>query len=401
MNMSINQLYQHHEGKISDKWSSYLDVWDMVFAPIQKKTHRLLEIGVQNGGSLEIWGKYFYWAEKIVGCDIDPKCSLLEFKDARIKVVIGDVNSETCKRQIFQHASEFELIIDDGSHKSSDIIRSFANYFSALSDEGVYLIEDLHCSYWDDYEGGLNNPLSAIAFFKRLADIINYEHWRKNISRSHLLARFTEKYSLVLSESDLSKIHSIEFVNSICIIKKAPVENNLLGKRIVVGKEEIVTSEAKAMDETLLQNYSPSVSNDEDNDFFALIEKNEQLQKAILMNDENMQSLSERLNKTIQLKDQEIRLTNEQLSENKNHIRSLTSRIARYDQGIRNLAKRLQDANQKIDFLVSQSSSSEKKIEELSVQLANTEYELLSVVLSQSWRITRPLRKIRSLIGRQ
>ena len=60
MDKSFKQLFQHHDGKISDKWSSYLDEWDRVFAPIREKRCRLLEIGIQNGGSLEIWSKYFY-----------------------------------------------------------------------------------------------------------------------------------------------------------------------------------------------------------------------------------------------------------------------------------------------------------------------------------------------------
>jgi len=399
MDKSFKQLFQHHDGKISDKWSSYLDEWDRVFAPIREKRCRLLEIGIQNGGSLEIWSKYFYKAEKIVGCDIDPKCSLLQFNDVRIEVIIGDVNSDSCKQQILQHAEEFDVVIDDGSHKSSDIISSFANYFPALNDEGVYLVEDLHCSYWDEYEGGVYNPFSAMAFFKRLADIINYEHWRKNLSRSELLARFAEKFDLVFLESDLLKIHSIEFINSLCIIKKSSRDNNLLGQRIVVGTEEGVTTEAKAMNGTLLQDYSPAIL-DDDMDVFALIDKNEQMNTIILSQDQAIGSLNEQLKEAISYNDQVIQSLINQLAESKQHIHSMNSRITKFDQGIQDLSKRLSEANQKLHQITLQYTSAEMKIENLTVQLADTEHELLSLVLSQSWRITRPLRKIRSLIRR-
>lgn len=400
MDKSFKQLFQHHDGKISDKWSSYLDEWDRVFAPIRGKTRWLLEIGIQNGGSLEIWSKFFNIAEKIVGCDIDPKCGLLEFNDARIEVIIGDVNSDSCKQQIIQLAEGFDVIIDDGSHKSSDIIRSFANYFPALNDEGVYLVEDLHCSYWDEYEGGVYNPFSAMAFFKRLADIINYEHWRKNLSRSELLARFAQKFDLAFSESDLLMIHSIEFINSLCIIKKSSHDNNLLGQRIVVGIEEGVTTEAKAMNGTLLQDYSPAIPDDDAMDVFALIEKNEQMNTIILSQDQAIRFLNEQLKETILIKDHTIQSLSNQLAKSKQHIHSMNSRITRFNQGIRDLAKRLSEANQRLDQMTRQNESAEMKIDNLTVQLADTEHELLSLVLSQSWRITRPLRKIRSLIGR-
>jgi hypothetical protein len=42
---------------------------------------------------------------------------------------------------------------------------------------GIYIVEDLCCSYWQDFEGGLNDEASSMAFFKSLVDVINHEHW--------------------------------------------------------------------------------------------------------------------------------------------------------------------------------------------------------------------------------
>lgn len=33
-----------------------------------------------------------------------------------------------------------------------------------VNDEGIYIIEDLHCSYWQNFEGGLYDPFSSMAF---------------------------------------------------------------------------------------------------------------------------------------------------------------------------------------------------------------------------------------------
>ena len=48
----------------------------------------------------------------------------------------------------------------------------------------------------------------------------------------------------------LDSIHSIEFVNSLCFVRKKSSKNNKIGKRIVVGKNEIVAPDRKKYDNT-------------------------------------------------------------------------------------------------------------------------------------------------------
>ena len=73
-NNSIKEIHIQKTGKVSDKWSSYLDYYDTVFFSRKNESINLLEIGVQNGGSLETWAEYFKNAKNIIGCDIDEKC---------------------------------------------------------------------------------------------------------------------------------------------------------------------------------------------------------------------------------------------------------------------------------------------------------------------------------------
>jgi hypothetical protein len=264
--MSIKQLYQEHKGKISDKWTLYLAEFDRLFLPYQNKNVRLLEIGIQNGGSLEIWAKYFGNAKAIVGCDIDAKCGQLRYDDDRIVVIAGDANSLDCQKRIIQCAPQFDIIIDDASHKSGDIIRSFSKYFPYLDDCGLYIVEDLHCSYWNDFEGGLHNPFSSISFFKRLVDIVNYEHWRNENPRINLYKEFIKKYELELNDSILAGIHSVEFINSLCVIKKLTREENELGRRFIAGLEESISNGWHKLDGTFIQNIAVNIFDTEDYD---------------------------------------------------------------------------------------------------------------------------------------
>ncbi len=247
---TVLQIYREHEGKVSDRWHLYLAEYDRLFAPYREKPVRLLEIGVQNGGSLDIWGKVFPHARKIVGCDVDPDCSRLQYDDPRIALVIGDALSDEVRQRVLKHSPAFELIIDDGSHRSGDIICAFARYFPSLEEDGLYLVEDLHCSYWQEYSGGLYHPDSAVAFFKRLVDVINREHWGIDRTRTEFLRAFEARYRAPLHEGMLRQIHSIEFLNSLCVIRKRTAPRNALGPRIVVGTVESVQPSPPSLDGT-------------------------------------------------------------------------------------------------------------------------------------------------------
>ncbi len=245
---SLQQTRQEHTGKLSDKWELYVAEYERLLSPYQDSPINLLEIGIQNGGSLEIWSKYFPHALKFVGCDINPKCSLLRYDDPRIAVVVGDANSDAAQAQILGHAATFDIVIDDGSHRSSDIVRSFCRYFPRLVDGGIFIAEDLHCSYWRDFEGGLLYRYSSVEFFKRLADVVHHEHWGNEKPRADVLKPFFSKYRVAIDDEVLQHIHSVEFANSMCVIRKAAPQKNKLGVRVITGSEEQVVSGHHALD---------------------------------------------------------------------------------------------------------------------------------------------------------
>lgn len=248
--LSLRDLYNAHSGKVSDKWSIYLDTYDHIFSEYRNKPVRILEIGVQNGGSLEIWRRYFANAELVLGCDINTACGNLVFDDEKIAVVIGDANTDETERNILAMSEKFDIIIDDGSHLSSDIIRSFARYFPHLSEGGMYIAEDLHCSYWGEFEGGLYDPLSSMSFFKRLLDVVNHEHWGLDRHRVDALATFAEQNKIAFEEASLASVHSIEFLNSLCVVTKRATRENVLGPRSVHGRIALADGSVVPLDGT-------------------------------------------------------------------------------------------------------------------------------------------------------
>jgi len=239
---TLHQLYEEHTGKVSDKWSLYLTEYDRLFDYYRDRPVRLLEIGIQNGGSFDIWSKYFSDAAALVGCDIDPKCARLNYKDPRIGVIVGDANDPEISQRVFQLSPQFDIVIDDGSHRSSDIIKSFALYFPQLAEGGIFIAEDLHCSYWSQYGGGLFDPYSSISFFKRLVDVISHEHWGVPKARADVLRGIFMKYGCEIDEEALSQVHSVEFINSMCVVRKTSSAGNGLGRQVIAGSIELVVS---------------------------------------------------------------------------------------------------------------------------------------------------------------
>ncbi len=132
----------------------YLREYEQILAPFRSLPVRILNVGIQNGGSLEVWAEYFANASIIVGCEINPMCSNLIYESPKLRIVISDVKNQVIQAQIKEHSEYFDILVADGSHKSSDIIQTFCELFPHLKDDGVYRVEDLHTSYWRDYGGG-------------------------------------------------------------------------------------------------------------------------------------------------------------------------------------------------------------------------------------------------------
>ncbi len=240
--MKLKDLYQKHSGKVSQKWSIYLNQYEEKLNHYKKLPIKLLEIGIENGGSLEIYSKYFPNAEIILGCDKNINCEKLKYTESNIKVIAGDIKEDATKRKINKY-SKFDIIIDDGSHGSIDIVHTFCSYFNSLKDGGIFIVEDLHCSYWQKWGGGIFYPLSSINFFKKIVDILNYEHWGIDQKKNWLLREFSSNYKINLNDLELDKMHSVEFVNSLCFIRKKTKEENKLGDIIISGKDALIYPE--------------------------------------------------------------------------------------------------------------------------------------------------------------
>lgn len=106
----------------------------------------MLEIGIRDGSSL-ITFRDFFKRGKIVGLDINPET---KFKEKRITTYIGSQNSPDVINKIFDDNPKINIVLDDGCHVNELTIESFNLIFERLENGGIYIIEDLACSYLED-----------------------------------------------------------------------------------------------------------------------------------------------------------------------------------------------------------------------------------------------------------
>jgi hypothetical protein len=141
--------------------------------------HRILEIGVggyrdvRPGGSLRIWRDCFP-RSRIVGLDISAKQVAL---GPRVGFVQGDqADPEALDRAVAALGGPPSIVIDDGSHLGDHAERSFAHLFPLMDRGSLYVVEDLHTSYWPKFGGGPSAPnTTAVGFIRTLIDDVQAE----------------------------------------------------------------------------------------------------------------------------------------------------------------------------------------------------------------------------------
>lgn len=134
--------------KASDR-HNYLNRYEPFFEPLRDEPIRLLEIGIENGFSAKMWLEYFPNAT-IYGVDILPQPP--GTWPERFVFEQGDQTStDFWATFLHKHTPVFDIIIDDGSHKTSGIQTSFEMLFDAVRMGGYYIIEDLSTAYMAGY----------------------------------------------------------------------------------------------------------------------------------------------------------------------------------------------------------------------------------------------------------
>ena len=189
------------------KWMHYLEIYERHLSVFRSKAVHILEIGVGEGGSLQMWKKYFGPGARVYGVDINPNCKMVE--EEQIRVFIGDQGDRAFLRSLTGELPRIDVVIDDGGHHMGQQIIAFEELFPRLADGGIYLCEDLHTSYWRKFGGGYRRRGTFIEYAKGLVDGLNA--WYSKQPRRFSVDDFTRS------------AHSMHFYDSIVVIERRPM----------------------------------------------------------------------------------------------------------------------------------------------------------------------------------
>ncbi|WP_255140925.1 class I SAM-dependent methyltransferase [Synechococcus sp. Lug-A] len=165
-----------NSSKLMHKWIHYFDIYERHFSRFRNAAPVILEIGVFGGGSLAMWKEYFGPGAQVLGLDINPECK--QHEGEGVDIFIGSQDDPAVIERILSRYPRIDIVLDDGSHRMSHMVSSFELLYERIHPRGVYMVEDTHTCYWDEYEGGIGRSGSFIEFAKGKIDEINAVHAR-------------------------------------------------------------------------------------------------------------------------------------------------------------------------------------------------------------------------------
>jgi hypothetical protein len=198
------QYFINNNKKIIHKSLHYFPIYERHFARYINQPLIFWEIGVQKGGSLQMWKQYFGPHAIIVGIDIDDDCK--QHEEHNINICIGDQSDHAFLEGVIKKFGVPDIVLDDGSHKMSDITSTFSFMYDKLPKNGIYAVEDLHTAYWEEYEGGLRRKGTFIEYCKDLIDELNAFGTKGQLKPT----KFTQETS------------SIHFYDSVIVFERSP-----------------------------------------------------------------------------------------------------------------------------------------------------------------------------------
>ena len=201
------------DGRPFVKWWHYFEAYEENLGAIAERSRkgeldqplRILEMGVWRGGSLDLWRKYFGPEAIIFGIDIDEVITTLGIDSAEVRV--GSQTDQAFLMGVLEEMGGVDVVIDDGSHLSKDVIASLKILFPHLAEGGKYIIEDLHTSYWPSWGGGLRRRDSSIEALKGLIDGLHQPYYSRSGVRHDL-------------GIERDQLRSILFYDSVAVLNK-------------------------------------------------------------------------------------------------------------------------------------------------------------------------------------
>ena len=204
----LEKYFLQNKARVIHKFHHYFEIYERHLARFRNQDICIVEIGVGDGGSLQMWRDYFGAKAKIVGIDISVD---IQISEPQIRLIHGDQSDGEFLRALPVIIDKgIDILIDDGSHINGDQVKTFEALYHHLKSDGVYICEDLQTSYQDQFGGGYLKSGTFIERMKAAIDELNA--WAAEPNTGHLKNGFTRT------------THSMHFYPYMVVIEKRPMD---------------------------------------------------------------------------------------------------------------------------------------------------------------------------------
>lgn len=188
----LADLFGSDKGKIKHEYCQiYEKILDDLIPAGSRKTAELniVEYGVACGASLRMWANYLP-KSNIFGIDIRDDCKTICSDVDNVSISILDVTKKSAASFLGDKGA-FDLIIDDASHISEDILSAFQNTYQHLRSGGYYIVEDMKCTYSSNYTAKFKELFRSDAvndrnvILKMMDSLMKYVDKRKLAAELH------------------------------------------------------------------------------------------------------------------------------------------------------------------------------------------------------------------------
>lgn len=217
--MSLFSYFLDNKGRPIHKSGHYFFAYERHFSKYRNQPCTFLEIGAGNGGSSQMWKRWFGPHARIVTIDINPVC--LQYGDEQVEVRIGDQSDPVFLQSLMDEFGVFDAVLDDGSHHMDHVPKTFEFLYPRIASNGVYMIEDMHTAYWENYGGGIGAKTSMVEKFKSLIDNLNASHIHDGS---------------ILADDFTNKTIAMTAYDSILVFEKTPFANKIMR---IVGDDNL------------------------------------------------------------------------------------------------------------------------------------------------------------------
>jgi len=130
---------------------SYIPLYEKLFAKKKDTAKHVLEVGINHGGSIQLWHDYFTNAT-VHGIDvmhIDDIWDVLKNNPRIILHTSNDAyNSEFFTQTFLNSRVKFDMLLDDGPHTLESMIYFINLYSQVMAEDGILVVEDVQSVEW-------------------------------------------------------------------------------------------------------------------------------------------------------------------------------------------------------------------------------------------------------------